>query len=190
MRWDDGQPGEDCLRVNVWTPDPHSGRRPVMVWLHGGGFTAGSGQELPAYDGENLARRGRGGEQLGAHGDEAVESDFLGKLDGSAEEQLLNRSVQLVCFGDAFGDLQEFRDHGGPWSRNMIAIFDRLGRDDQSSRRLGWWDLLTLRSFFVSRGEQPTEPERQELRRVRGQHAAAPSERDRSIRSVVDAVLR
>jgi para-nitrobenzyl esterase len=56
--WDDGVQDEDCLRVNVWTPGLHNKRRPVMVWLHGGGYTAGSGQELRSYDGENLARRG------------------------------------------------------------------------------------------------------------------------------------
>jgi para-nitrobenzyl esterase len=57
--WNDGVQGEDCLRVNVWTPGLSDGKkRPVMVWLHGGGFTAGSGQELLSYDGENLARRG------------------------------------------------------------------------------------------------------------------------------------
>ena len=59
FEWDDGQPGEDCLRVNVWTPGlGDSTRRPVMVWIHGGGFVAGSGQELKSYDGERLARRG------------------------------------------------------------------------------------------------------------------------------------
>lgn len=57
--WDDGIPGEDCLRVNVWTPGVNDNRkRPVMVWIHGGGFQAGSGQELPSYDGENLAKGG------------------------------------------------------------------------------------------------------------------------------------
>ena len=59
FEWDDGQPGEDCLRANVWTQGVNDNRkRPVMVWLHGGGFSAGSGQELKAYDGESLARRG------------------------------------------------------------------------------------------------------------------------------------
>ena len=59
FEWDDGQPGEDCLRVNIWSPGVNDNRkRPVMVWLHGGGFAAGSGQELKSYDGENLARRG------------------------------------------------------------------------------------------------------------------------------------
>ena len=57
--WDDGVQSEACLHLNLWTPGTNDGRsRPVMVWLHGGGFTAGSGQELLSYDGENLARRG------------------------------------------------------------------------------------------------------------------------------------
>ena len=53
-----GQPGtdEDCLFLNVWTPGL-SGARPVMVWLHGGGFANGSGGAA-MYDGANLARRG------------------------------------------------------------------------------------------------------------------------------------
>lgn len=57
MHWDDGFPDEDCLRVNVWTAGIGDGaKRPVMVWLHGGGFSAGSGQEQISYDGSNLAR--------------------------------------------------------------------------------------------------------------------------------------
>ena len=51
-----GAMGEDCLRVNVWTPAVGTGRRPVMVWLHGGGFRTGSGNSI-FYDGEALARK-------------------------------------------------------------------------------------------------------------------------------------
>ena len=55
FNWNDGVQGEDCLRLNVWTPALNSRKRPVMVWLHGGGYSAGSGQELPSYDGTSLA---------------------------------------------------------------------------------------------------------------------------------------
>ena len=48
---------EDCLVLNVWTPRVDRGRRPVMVWLHGGGFSGGSGGD-PEYDSVNLALRG------------------------------------------------------------------------------------------------------------------------------------
>ncbi len=58
-RWDDGYPGEDCLRVNIWTPGINNHKkRPVMVWIHGGGFATGSGQEQPAYDGASLSKKG------------------------------------------------------------------------------------------------------------------------------------
>ena len=47
---------EDCLYLNVWTPSTE-GRRPVMVWVHGGAFVIGSGSQ-PLYDGASLAARG------------------------------------------------------------------------------------------------------------------------------------
>jgi para-nitrobenzyl esterase len=50
--------GEDCLVLNVWTRGLRDGRRrPVMFWIHGGGFQAGSGSS-PGYDGTNLCKRG------------------------------------------------------------------------------------------------------------------------------------
>ncbi len=48
---------DDCLVLNVWTPGTDGAKRPVMFWLHGGGFQFGNGSQ-PFYDGANLARRG------------------------------------------------------------------------------------------------------------------------------------
>ena len=48
---------EDCLTLNVWTPGVGHGKRPVMVWLHGGAFAYGSGNRA-VTEGANLARRG------------------------------------------------------------------------------------------------------------------------------------
>src|SRR5205823_3871995 len=48
---------EDCLYLNVWTPGCDRRARPVMVWMHGGGFAIGSGS-WPVYDGTALASRG------------------------------------------------------------------------------------------------------------------------------------
>jgi para-nitrobenzyl esterase len=57
--WNYDDVSEDCLRLNVWTPAMADGKkRPVMVWLHGGGYTNGNGIEQDGYDGENLSRKG------------------------------------------------------------------------------------------------------------------------------------
>ena len=57
--WNYDDVSEDCLRLNVWTNGIADGKkRPVMVWLHGGGFTNGNGIEQDGYHGENIAKNG------------------------------------------------------------------------------------------------------------------------------------
>jgi para-nitrobenzyl esterase len=54
-----GEALEDCLTLNVWTPDPSPKRkRPVMVWLHGGAFEGGGSGSSSWYDGKRLCLRG------------------------------------------------------------------------------------------------------------------------------------
>ena len=57
-QWDDGVQSDNCLNLNVWTAGINDGKkRPVMVWLHGGGYAMGASSELPFYDGTNLAKK-------------------------------------------------------------------------------------------------------------------------------------
>ena len=55
QQWTDGWQSEDMLKVNIWTPGL-TGKRPVMFYIHGGGFTFGSAYELASQDGAQMAR--------------------------------------------------------------------------------------------------------------------------------------
>ena len=57
QRGDEPNQSEDCLRLNVWTPAPGAGRRPVIVYIHGGAYATGSGSS-PLTDGARLAAKG------------------------------------------------------------------------------------------------------------------------------------
>jgi para-nitrobenzyl esterase len=57
LRREETGQSEDCLYLNIWTPGCDGRRRPVMVWIHGGGFTQGSGSSF-LFSGAHLARRG------------------------------------------------------------------------------------------------------------------------------------
>ncbi|HKR30963.1 MAG TPA: carboxylesterase family protein [Terriglobales bacterium] len=53
--WDDGWQSEDLLKLNIWTSSL-TGRRPVMFYIHGGGYSFGSSYELPSHEGAQIAR--------------------------------------------------------------------------------------------------------------------------------------
>ncbi|MGI9598779.1 MAG: carboxylesterase/lipase family protein, partial [Acidimicrobiales bacterium] len=84
--------GDDCLNLNVWTPDPGATGLPVLFWIHGGAFYAGSGID-DVYNGARFARDGvvcvtinyrlgvQGFWHLGEHFPELADSGNLGMLD-------------------------------------------------------------------------------------------------------------
>lgn len=123
--WDDGFPDEDCLRVNIWTPGINDGKkRPVMVWLHGGGYSTGSGQELPSYDGRNLAEKGDvvvvtlnhrlnvlGFLDLSAYGEKYASSGNAGLLDIVAALDWVQANVSQ--FGGDASNVTIFGQSGG-----------------------------------------------------------------------------
>lgn len=123
--WNDGWQGENCLNLNVWTPGLNSrARRPVMVWLHGGGFSTGSSHELPSYDGKNLALNGDvvvvsvnhrlnvlGYLDLSAFGDKYSESGNAGMLDLVMALEWIKNNI--AAFGGDPGNVTIFGQSGG-----------------------------------------------------------------------------
>jgi para-nitrobenzyl esterase len=80
---------ENCLVLNVWTPGLDNGKRPVLVWLHGGGFAVGSGS-LPTYHGGRLAARGDAVVVTINHRLNVFGHLYLGEIGGEAFAQSAN----------------------------------------------------------------------------------------------------
>ena len=110
---------EDCLTLNVWTPEADGARRPVMVWIHGGGNTVGSGTQ-PRIDGQHLARHGdvvvvtlnyRLGSLGFLHSPELGASGNEGLLDQLAALRWVRR--EIANFGGDPGNVTVFGQSAG-----------------------------------------------------------------------------
>lgn len=107
---DGGGHHEDCLYLNVWTPGLDNRKRPVLVWIHGGGFTGGTGG-TPIYDGTALAQRGDAvvvtiNYRLGALGFLNLNEVTGGRVPATGNEGLLDQAMALEWVRDnidAFG---------------------------------------------------------------------------------------
>ncbi len=120
-----GYTNEDCMRANVWTPAINDGKkRPVLFWIHGGGFTAGSSEELPSYDGESLAKKGDvvvvsinhrlnilGFLDLSAYGDKYKHSANVSMLDIKAALEWVKANI--ANFGGDPDNVTIFGQSGG-----------------------------------------------------------------------------
>lgn len=127
-----GFTNEDCMRINVWTPGISDGKkRPVMFWIHGGGFTTGSSQELPSYDGENLAKKGDvvvvsinhrlnilGYLDLSAYGEKYKKSANLSVLDMKAALEWVKTNIEN--FGGDPNNVTIFGQSGGGAKVNTL----------------------------------------------------------------------
>ena len=122
---------EDCLHLNVWTATPTetSGRRPVMVWIHGGGFEMGSGSS-PLYRGESFARSGvvfvsinyrlgsLGFLELGHLDESYAGSGNVGLLDQVAALRWVRDNI--AAFGGDPDDVTIFGESAGAMSVSML----------------------------------------------------------------------
>jgi para-nitrobenzyl esterase len=127
-----GYTNEDCMRINVWTPGINDGKkRPVMFWIHGGGFTAGSSEELPSYDGENLSKKGDvvvvsinhrlnvlGFLDLSAYGEKYKHSANLSILDIKAALEWVK--MNIANFGGDPNNVTIFGQSGGGAKVNTL----------------------------------------------------------------------
>ena len=118
--------GDDCLAINIWAPANAKGKLPVMVWLHGGGFSAGSGSS-PLTQGTNLANRGdvvvvTVNHRLAASGyvdfSRVLGGDFanssnLGTKDIIAALGWVNENI--AAFGGNPANVTIFGESGGGW---------------------------------------------------------------------------
>ena len=132
-----GTPGvsEDCLFLNVWTPGLDNQKRPVMVWLHGGGFSSGSGGDA-FCNGESLARKGDvivvtvnhrlnvfGYLQLGEEwGPDYASSGQAGMLDIVMSLKWVRDNIER--FGGDPGNVTIFGESGGGRKVAMLMAMD------------------------------------------------------------------
>jgi len=126
---------EDCLSLNVWTPDPGpSARLPVMVWLHGGGYTGGSGSDEP-YNGRAFVRDGvvlvTVNFRLGVLGYLEV-ADAFGLSDGSGNFGALDQICALEWvqenierFGGDPSNVTLFGESAGAWAAATLLAAKR-----------------------------------------------------------------
>ncbi len=128
MHFRDPGESEDCLTLNVWTPTKNKkAKLPVMVWIYGGGYTAGTTSE-PRQDGEHLAHKGvvvvSMNYRLGVfgffvHADLAAESPEhasgnYGLMDQTAALQWVKRNIR--AFGGDPGNVTLFGESAGSFS--------------------------------------------------------------------------
>lgn len=106
--WNYDEISEDCLCLNIWTKGiSDGGKRPVIVWLHGGGFSRGNGIEQDGYNGENISRYGNvvfcsinhrlgvlGFSDLSAFGDKYRDSGNVGLLDIVAALRWIHDNIE------------------------------------------------------------------------------------------------
>jgi para-nitrobenzyl esterase len=123
--------GEDCLFLNVWTTATAGAKRPVMVWIHGGGWTRGSGS-TPTYDGAVLAKKGvvvvTANYRLGvfgflAHSELTRESATRASgnyaiLDHIAALRWVQKNI--AAFGGDPSRVTIFGESAGSWSVNVV----------------------------------------------------------------------
>ena len=131
----------NCQNLNIWTPGLDDKKRPVMIWLHGGGFSVGSSLAENIYDGENLSRKGDvvvvsvnhrlnvlGFLDLSAYGEEYKYSGNLGIMDLVAALEWVRDNIShfggdpnnVTLFGQSGGGAKILTLMGTPSAKGLF----------------------------------------------------------------------
>ena len=129
-----GPMSEDCLRLNVWTPATGAGRRPVMVWLHGGGFRTGSGNAV-MFDGHGLARKHDVVVVTVTHRLNVLGFLYLGELAGGKYADSTNLGMRDIVLA-----LEWVRDNiaGFGGDAGNVTVFGQSGGGGETSMLTAW----------------------------------------------------
>ncbi len=133
QQWTDGFPGEDMLKLNIWTPSL-SGSRPVMVYFHGGGFSFGSSYELASHDGAQMARNHDVVQVSVNHRLNVLGFLDLTELGGKAYEDSVNVSMTDLVFSLKWVQENIAAFGGDP---NKILIYGQSGGGSKVTTLLG-----------------------------------------------------
>ncbi len=123
-------PGEDCLNLNIWSPDLGEAKLPVMIWIHGGAFVNGSGV-VGTYDGEHFAREGvvcvTINYRLGVDGFLYFDSDTGGANRGLLDQVAALKWVQenIAAFGGDPNNVTIFGESAGGMSVTTLLSMPR-----------------------------------------------------------------
>ena len=131
--WDDGWQSEDMLKLNIWTSSL-TGKRPVMFYIHGGGYSFGSSYELPSHDGAQMARHHDVVQVSVNHRLNILGFFDLSEIGGSAYEDSVN-----VGMTDLVAALKWVRDniHSFGGDPDRIMIYGQSGGGSKVTTLMG-----------------------------------------------------
>lgn len=161
--------GDDCQNLNVWTPQLSvQGRRPVMFWIHGGGFNDGSSIEMYAYDGANLSKDENvvvvsvnhrlnmlGYLDLSEYGEEYAESGIAGMLDLVMALKWVHENI--VAFGGDPNNVTLFGQSGG--GGKIQALMQMPSADGLYHKVIIQSGVLDLGPFVTAKAAKETATE-------------------------------
>jgi para-nitrobenzyl esterase len=210
---------EDCLYLNVWTPGADDGRRPVMVWIHGGGYDFGAGSQAN-YDGRRLAQRDvvvvTINYRVGPFGFLNLAEATSGLIPATGNEGLLDQVAALewvrdniAGFGGNPDNVTIFGESAGGWSvGSLMAMPSARGLFHKAIAQSGIGHMALCvesaaalgRSFLQELGVSGRDVDKMRAASPAELLAAAPSlmkavadpdptKRDRYLRHVIDGTV-